>query len=137
MFLRISPNRGVIRFGKTGKLSPRFIGPFDILEKVGDVAYRLALPPSLVGVHDVFHVSQLRKYVSDPSHAVDFSEITVRPDLTYGQQPVAILDRRQKQLRNKTVDLVRVQWRHGSPGESTWEREEEMRERYPHLFTIP
>ena len=94
VFLRISPNRGVIRFGKRGKLSPRFIGPFDILERVGDVAYRLALPPSLVGVHDVFHVSQLRRYVSDPSHAVDFSEITVRPDMSYDQQPVEILDRK-------------------------------------------
>jgi hypothetical protein len=137
VFLRISPNRGIIRFGKKGKLSPRYIGPFDVIDRVGVVAYRLALPPSLEGVHNVFHVSQLRRYVSDPSHAVDFSEITVRPDLTYEQLPVEILDRRQKQLRNKTVDLVRVMWRHGSPGESTWEREDDMRERYPNLFTTP
>ena len=110
------------------------MGPFDVLERVGEVAYRLALPPALAGVHDVFHISQLRRYVGDPSHIVDFSEIEVRPDLTYEKQPVAILDRREKTLRNKTVTLVRVMWHPDSPGESTWETESEMRQRYPHLF---
>ena len=134
VFLKISPNRGTIRFGRRGKLSPRYVGPFDVLERVGEVAYRLALPPALAGVHNIFHVSQLRKYVGDPSHVVDFSEIEVRSDLTYEKQPVAILDQREKTLRNKTVSLVRVMWHPDSPGESTWETESEMRQRYPHLF---
>ena len=75
VFLRISPTKGVIRFGTRGKLSPRYIGPFEILDRVGDVAYRLALPPSLEGVHNVFHISQLRKYVKDESHILDHSEL--------------------------------------------------------------
>ena len=76
VFLKISPTKGVIRFGSRGKLSPRFIGPFEILERVGEVVYRLALPPSLDGVHEVFHVSQLRKYVRDDSHVLDHSELS-------------------------------------------------------------
>ncbi|XP_020245340.1 uncharacterized protein LOC109823466 [Asparagus officinalis] len=134
VFLKISPNRCTIRFGRRGKLTPRYVGPFDVLEKIGEVVYRLALLPALAGVHDVFHVSQLRRYVGDPSHVVDFSEIEVRPDLTYEKQPVAILDRRENTLRNKTSTLVREMWHPDSPGESTWETESEMRQRYPHLF---
>ncbi|ONK61028.1 uncharacterized protein A4U43_C08F25340 [Asparagus officinalis] len=134
VFLKIFPNRGTIHFGRRGKLSPRYVGPFDVLERVGVVAYRLALPPTLAGVHNVFHVSQLRKYVGDPSHVVDFSEIEVRFDLTYEKQPVTILDRREKTLRNKIVSLVRVMWHPDSPGESTWETESKMRHRYPYLF---
>ena len=110
VFLKISPTRGVIRFGTRGKLSPRFIGPFDVIEKVGKVAYRLALPPSLAAVHDVFHVSQLRKYIRDEGHVIDHSELEVRPDLSVPDQPVAIIDSSEKHLRNKVVRLVRVQW---------------------------
>jgi len=115
-------------------LSPRFIGPFEILERVSRVAYRLALPPTLSEVHDVFHISQLRKYIRDDRHVLDFSELTVRPDATFDAQPVSILDRREKVLKNKVIKLVRVCWNPYSPGESTWEREEEIREKYPHLF---
>ena len=82
-FLRISPTKGVIRFGTRGKLSPRYIGPFAILDRVGDVAYRLALPPSLEGVHNVFYISQLRKYVKDENHILDHSEQELQPDLSY------------------------------------------------------
>ena len=135
VFLKISPNRGLIRFGRRGKLSPRYIGPFEIQDRVGEVAYKLILPPALEGVHNVFHISQLRKYVKDPSHQIDYSEIEVRPDLTFEQQPVKILDREIKRLRNKEVSLVRVMWQRESPGESTWEREDEMRAHYPHLFS--
>ena len=126
--------RGVIRFGRRGKLSPRYIGPFDIIERVGSVAYRLALPPALSSVHDVFHVSQLRKYVRDPSHVIDYSELAVRSDLSLEVQPIAILDRREKRLKNRTIRLVRVAWNPQSPGDSTWEPEDRMRELYPHLF---
>jgi hypothetical protein len=134
VFLRISPTRGVIRFGRRGKLSPRFIGPFDVVERVGKVAYRLALPPALAGVHDVFHVSQLRRYIRDPSHVIDHSELSVSPDLSLASQPVAILDAREKRLKNRVIRLVRVAWSSRSSGDSTWELEDKMRESYPHLF---
>ena len=84
--------RGVVRFGKRGKLSPRFIGPFEVLERVGAVAYRLALPPSLSGVHEVFHVSVLRKYTSDPAHVVDSGELVIDVDGTLEEGPVHIMD---------------------------------------------
>ena len=88
VFLKISPTRGVIRFGNRRELSPKFIGPFEILERVRVMAYRLALPPSLDGVHDVFHVSQLRRYIRNDSHVVDHSELEFRPDLSYTERPV-------------------------------------------------
>lgn len=118
-------------------MSPRYIGPFEVLGRIGEVAYRVALPPNLEGVHNVFHVSQLRRYVSDPSHVLDHSELEIGPSLTVAEQPVEILDRREKKLRNKTIPLVRVAWSRHSPGESTWERETDMREKYPYLFDLP
>ena len=135
VFLRISPTRGLIRFGRRGKLSPRFIGPFPVEARVGDVAYRLTLPDSLAAVHPVFHVSQLRRCIGGQTHLTDFSEIEVRPDLTYEQQPVEIMERRVKSLRTKDVRLVRVLWQSESPKESTWELESDMLARYPYLFS--
>ena len=102
------PKRGVISFGKHGKLSPRFIGPFEILEMIGTVAYRLALPPSMSGVHEVFHVSMLRKYTPDPAHVVDWGQIEVDTDETFEEGPVCIVDSRDQVLQRKTVRLVRV-----------------------------
>ena len=93
VFLKVSPTKGVMRFGKKGKLSPRFIGPFEILEIIGDLAYHLALPPQLADVHDVFHVSMLRKYEPDPSHVLSFEELTLEKNLTYEEIPMQILDR--------------------------------------------
>ena len=92
VFLKVMPKRGVVRFGKRGKLSPRFIGPFEILERVGTVAYRLALPPSMSCVHEVFHVSMLRKYTPDPAHVVDWGQIEVDTDGTFEKGPVCIVD---------------------------------------------
>ncbi|KAL5553900.1 hypothetical protein UlMin_041301 [Ulmus minor] len=126
--------RGVMRFGKKGKLSPKYIGPFEILERIGKVAYRLALPPNLSLVHNVFHVSMLKKYVQDPSHVLEHEPIEVHEDLTYEEKPVQILDRKEKALRNKVIPLVKVLWRNHKIEEATWEREDEMRERYPNLF---
>ncbi|KAL5565244.1 hypothetical protein UlMin_028408 [Ulmus minor] len=134
VFLKVAPMKGVMRFGKKGKLSPRYIGPFEILERIGKVAYKLALPPELAAVHNVFHVSMLRKYVSDPSHVLASEPIEVREDLTYQEQPVQILDRKDKALRNKVIPLVKVLWRNHKVEEATWEREDEMRAKYPHLF---
>ena len=97
------PKRGVVRFGKHGKLSPRFIGPFEILERIGTVAYRLALPPSMSGVHEVFQISMLRKYAPDPFHVVDWGQIEVDTDGTFEEGPICILDSRDQVLRRKIV----------------------------------
>ena len=113
------PKRGVVNFGKSGKLSQRFIGPFEILERVGTVAYRLALPPSMSGVHEVFHVSMLRRYTPDPVHVVDWGEIEVDTDGTFEEGLVCIMDSRDQVLRRKTVRLVRVLWQHRRVEEST------------------
>ncbi|KAL0544328.1 hypothetical protein IC582_019441 [Cucumis melo] len=134
VFLKVAPMRGVLRFEKRGKLSPRFVGPFEILERIGLVAYRLALPPSLSTVHDVFHVSMLRKYVSDPSHVVDYEPLEIDENLSYVEQPVEVLAREVKTLRNKQIPLVKVLWRNHRVEEATWEREDDMRSRYPELF---
>ena len=126
--------RGVVRFGKRGKLLPRFIGPFEILKRVGIVAYQLALSPSMSGVHEVFHVSMLRRYALDPGHVVDWGEIEVDTDVTFEEGPVCIMDSRDQVLRRKTMRLVRVLWRHCGVEESTWEREDTMQATYPFLF---
>ncbi|KAM6571632.1 hypothetical protein CsatA_015712 [Cannabis sativa] len=136
VFLRVTPRKGlsVKRFGKRGKLSPRYVGPFQILDRVGSVAYRIALPPSLSGVHNVFHVSQLRKYVSDPSHVLSYETLGLQEDLSYNERPVKILDQKDRILRNKTITLVKVLWRNSVVEEATWELEFDMREQYPELF---
>ena len=100
------PKKGVVRFCKRGKLSPRFIRPFEILERVGTVAYRLALPPNMSGVHEVFHVPMLRKYTPDPAHVVDWGQTEVDTDGTFEEGPVCIVDSRDQVLRRKTVRLV-------------------------------
>ena len=108
VFLRLSPWKGVVRFGKRGKLSPRYIGPFEIVERIGPVAYRLDLPEELSRAHNVFYISMLRKYISNPSHVLETPEIELRDDLSYEEQPVQILGREEKELRNKTISLVKV-----------------------------
>ncbi|XP_070672131.1 uncharacterized protein [Malus domestica] len=134
VFLKLSPWKGVVRFGKKRKLSPRYIGPYQIVERVGEVAYRLALPPELARVHNVFHVSMLRRYVSDPSHVIPPQPLEINPNLTYDEVPVTILDWKDKVFRNKTVRMVKVLWRNHSVEEATWETEERMQDMYPRLF---
>lgn len=134
VFLRVSPWKGVLRFGKQGKLSPRYNGPYEIIERVGPLAYRLALPPELSAVHDVFHVSMLRRYRSDPSHIIPESEMEVSEKLTYIEEPMEILDRSIRKLRNKEIPMVKVRWSRHSPKEATWEVEADMRVKYPYLF---
>ena len=121
VFLKVMRKRGVVRFDKQGKLTPRYIGPFEVLERVGLVAYRLALPPSLSGVHEVFHVSMLRKYTPDPAHVVDWREIIVDIDGTFKEGPVRIMDNWDQVLRRKTVRLVKVLWQHRGVEKETWE----------------
>ena len=134
VFLRISPWKGVLRFGKRGNLSPRYIGPYKIVERIGEVAYRLELPSYLDRIHDVFHVSMLRKYIPNPSHVLIEQPVEIQDNLTYEEEPVQILDRREHVLRNKTIPLVKVLWRSHTVEETTWEHEEQMKRHYPHLF---
>ena len=134
VFLKVMPKRGVIRFGKRGKLSSRFIRPFEILERVGTVTYWLAFPPSMLGVHELFHASMLRKYTPNPAHVVDWGEIEVDTDGTFEEGPVCIMDGRDQVLRRKTVRLVKVLWQHRGVEEATGEREDTMWVAYPFLF---
>ena len=135
MFLKVSPWKKILRFGRKRKLSPRFIGPYEILERVGPVAYRLALPLELAKLHDVFHVSMLRRYRSDPSQILPIQDIQVQEDFTFEEKPKAILDREIRQLRNQQVPLVKVLWQHHGMEEATWEPESTMRVQYPQLFS--
>ncbi|XP_059289062.1 uncharacterized protein LOC132042555 [Lycium ferocissimum] len=121
-------------FGKKGKLNPRYIGPYRIVRKVGQVAYELELPTELQAVHLVFHVSMLRKYIGDPSRIVSVDDIQVTKNLTYEEEPIAILDRQVRRLRNKDVASVKVIWRSKYREEMTWEAKAEMKSKYPHLF---
>ena len=123
-----------MRFGKKGKLSPRFISPYEVIEKVGPLVYKLELPQELEKIHSVFHVSMLRRYRSDPSHVVSSETIELRPDLTYEEELVKILAREVKELPNKKIPLVKVLWRNHKTEEATWESEETMRQQYPQLF---
>ncbi|XP_070020602.1 uncharacterized protein [Nicotiana sylvestris] len=108
VLLMVSPMKGVMRFGKKGNLSPQFIGPFEVLRRIGEVAYEIVLPPSLLSVHMVFHVSMLRKYIGDLSHILDFSTVQFDGDLTYNVEPVAILERQVRKLRSKDITSVKV-----------------------------
>lgn len=137
ILLRVSPMRGVRRFGKKGKLSPRFIGPYEIIKRIGKVAYRLNLPAEVGNVHNVFHVSQLRKFVSDPDKIIQPDEVELDDSLEYEEYPVAILDTKDKVLRNKVIPMMKVLWsRHGAE-DATWETADSMIERYPELDLTP
>jgi len=132
--LRITPTTGVGRAIHSRKLSPKFIGPYQILRKIGPVAYEIALPPQLSKLHSVFHVSQLRKYVSDPSHVLESEDLQVRGDLSVEVQPVNLGDSQTRQRKGKSVSLVQDIYNKRT-GDSTWELEEEVKESYPHLFS--
>ena len=123
-----------MRFGTKGKLSPRFIGPFMIKERVGKLAYRLELPESIRGVHDVFHVLMLRKYFWDPEHHITVEPVTIEQDLSLESRPVRILKTSERDLRRKTFKYVKVLWTNQTKREATWEHESQMRENYPELF---
>jgi hypothetical protein len=134
VYLKVSPLRGMRRFKVKGKLSPRFIGPFLILKRVGEVAYQLELPDHLADVHDVFHVSQLKKCLRVPEEQLPMEDLNVQEDLTYAEYPIKILDTLTRVTRNKVIKMCKVQWNHHGEDEATWEREEELRIDFPHLF---
>ena len=117
----------MITQGKWGKLRPSYVGPFEITQKVGQVAYRLQLPSSLGGMHDVFHISHLKKYHPDPQHILATEKIKLQEDMTYKEEPVKILDCKVKMLRTKSIPMVKVLWRYHDIREATWETEEQMR----------
>jgi hypothetical protein len=134
VMLKVSPWKGIMRFGKKGKLSPRFVGPFKILERIGKQAYRLELPEELAGIHDVFHVSYLRKCLSIYDETVPLTEVKLDEKLRYVEEPEEILNERTVELRGKKIPLVLVKWKHHRGPNYTWERKDDVAAKYPHLF---
>ena len=134
VFLKIMPKKGVVRFGKRGRLSSRYIETFKVLEWVGTVSYRLALPPSLSSVHVVFRLSMLWKYTPDLTHVVDWDELVVDANGTFKEGPVHIMNSRDQVLRGKTMMLVKVLWQHQGVEEATWERKDTIGTNYLFLF---
>ena len=130
----MSPTKGVIRFGKEGKLSPICVGPYKILKRIGKVVYELELPTDLAAMHPVFHISLLKKCVGDPASIVQFESVAVKDCISYEDLPVQILDRQFRMLRNKEVASVKVLWRSKLVKKAIWEAEATMKATYPHLF---
>ncbi|XP_073298299.1 uncharacterized protein [Primulina huaijiensis] len=132
--------KGVVRFSKAGKLNPQYVGPFEILEKVGTLGCRLALPlpPNMSRIHNVFHVSQLRRYIPDPSHVLEVEPLIIEGNLgeglKYEEVPIRIVDTKDQVLRRRIIPYVKVQWSNHTEREATWEVEEKMRKDYPYLF---
>nr|CAE02839.3 OSJNBa0014F04.5 [Oryza sativa Japonica Group] len=135
VYLRVTPLRGVHCFQTKGKLAPCFVGPYKILERRGEVAYKLELPSNMAGIHDVFHVSQLNKCLRVPEEQADSEHIDLQEDLTYVEKPIRILETSERRTRNKVTRFCRVQWSHHSEEEATWEREDELKAAHLHLFT--
>ena len=135
VFIKVAPWKWVIRFQKRDKLNHRYISPFKIFERIGSVAYRLELSRDLERNYDIFHVSLLRKYISNPSHVLKAPPIELEEDLIFEIQPVGIVDQRMKELRNKVILMVNVLWKSDTVEEMTWETKAFMRSHYPYLFT--
>ena len=125
-----------MRFGKRGKLCPRFVGPYEVVSKVGLVAYMLKVPPKLSRIHDTFHVSMLRKYILDPSHVLREQPVELKENLTYEEIPVQIVDRKEQVLRSKVIPLVKVLWKNHEREAATREPESQMRRQYLNYFSI-
>ncbi|GKB60770.1 putative reverse transcriptase domain-containing protein [Tanacetum coccineum] len=134
VMLKVSPRKGVIRFGKRGKLNPRYIGPFKILKRVGLVVYTLELPEELSNVHNTFHVSNLKKCLSDESLVIPMKELRLDDKLNFVEEPVEIMDREVKQLRQSRIPIVKVRWNSKRGLEFTWERKDQIHAKYPQLF---
>ncbi|GJT92161.1 putative reverse transcriptase domain-containing protein [Tanacetum coccineum] len=135
VMLKVSPWKGVVRFGKRGKLNPRFVGPFKVIKRVGDVAYKLELPEELSRVHNTFHVSNLKKCYADEPLAVPLDGLHFDDKLQFVEEPIEITDREVKRLKRSRIPLVKVRWNSKRGPEFTWEREDQFKKKYPHLFT--
>ena len=136
VMLKVSPWKGTVRFGKRGKLSPRYVGPFTITQRVGSVAYKLDLPRDLRNVHNTFHVSNLKKCLAEGDLVVPLEELQVNDSLQIVEEPVEIIDQQLKQLKRSKIKLVKVRWNSKHGPETTWEREDFMKSKYPHLFKV-
>ncbi|KAK6160462.1 hypothetical protein DH2020_003843 [Rehmannia glutinosa] len=120
---------------KGGKLSPRYVGPYKILQRIGKLAYQLELPAPYAGMHDVFHVSRLKKYQPDPEHIITRDTLPLMDNLSYTEKPIRIIDQQIRQLRKREIPMVKVVWQnHNRDEDATWEMEEDMRNQYPELF---
>ncbi|KAK8933588.1 hypothetical protein KSP39_PZI015957 [Platanthera zijinensis] len=135
VYLKIKLFKGVSRIRRLKKLSPRYLGPFEVVERVWEAAYRLALSSELSGLHDVFHISVLRKAVKDPAQVIDSDRVPVEYGLTTKVKPIRIEGRAEKQLRNKVIGMVKVRWDNCGREELTWEREQTMQAEFPELFS--
>jgi hypothetical protein len=135
VYLKVSPMRGLCHFKVQGKLAPRFIGPFKIREKRGDVAYQLEMPPQLFDVHGMFHVSQLKKCLRVPKEQIPMEDLDAMEDLSYQEYTVKILATSKRVMRNKRINMCKVQWSYHTEEEATWEREEELKAEFPSFFS--
>jgi hypothetical protein len=131
VYLKVSPTKGVQRFGTKGKLAPRYIGPYEIKETCGPVAYQLNLPPHMSAIHDVFHVSQLKKCVRVPTEVLAEPELEIEPDLSYHEHPVKIQNYKERSTRAKSITMYKIQWSNHSEEEATWETKDFLRSNYP------
>jgi hypothetical protein len=134
VYLKVLPIRGTKRFGVKGKLAPHYIGPYQIQAKRGEVAYQLSLPENLSAVHDVFHVSQLKKCLRVPEEQLPAEDLEIQEDLTYIEKPTQILETADRVTRWSTIRMCKVKWGHHSEEEATWEREDDLKAKYPELF---
>ena len=134
--LKVCPVKEVGKFNLRGKLSPKYIGPYEIIEKLNPAAYRLYLPIELEQVHNVFHISQLKKYILDPNHIIIAEPVEIVENLMYEECPIQILEYRVKKLRNKSIPLVKVLWTNHNSIEAAWETDEDIRSKYPNLFEV-
>jgi hypothetical protein len=135
IYLKVSPMRGTRRFRVKEKLAPRYVGPFKIIDRMGEVAYQLELPPPLSDVHDMLHVSQLKKCLRVPDEQLPMEYLDLGGALTYSERPIKILDSAERVTRSKVIKMCKVQWSHHMKDEATWEHEEELRADYPEFFS--
>jgi hypothetical protein len=131
VYLKVSPMKGVTRFGVKGKLAPWYIGPFPILERYGPVAYQLQLPETLSAVHNVFHVSQLKKCLRVLDRTIDVTDVALEPDLTYSEHPIRVLDQKDRITRRKTLKFYKIQWNQHTEDEATWETQDFLDKNFP------
>jgi hypothetical protein len=131
VYLKVSPMKGVSRFGVKGKLAPRYIGPFPILERYGPVAYRLQLPETLSTVHNVFHVSQLKKCLRVLDRTIEVMDVALEPDLTYSQHPIRVLDQKDRITRRKALKFYKIHWNQHTEDEATWETQAFLDKNFP------
>jgi hypothetical protein len=134
VLLKVSPWKGTVRFGKRGKLNPRYVGPFEIIERVGEVAYRLKLPEEMSGIHDVFHISNLKKCLADETLVIPYKEITLNDKLRFVEEPVEVVDYAVKETRLSKTPIVKIRWNSKHGEHFTWEREDVFKHKYPHIF---